>query len=321
MALARVHTTNFFSPQAFEQHMRVAWSPARDIQFNHIEGNLFTVQCFCLGDWLKVEKGGPWLFRQSVVCIEPYDGLSVPEAVDLNFFSTWVQIHKVPIGYKNKALITNLTEKKVGHVEEVQLNVQGAGNFVRVRVRLDVRKVLARFVSMVRGGTREIYQIKFEKMPRFCGACGMIGHSHLECGTGEHDETMLKWGEWLKADWDTWAGRVTAGFRGGRPGRGGRDGKGARGRDMDGRGRGETPNQGNGVHKSWRFNALENINETTKEGDLDDTGRSPAKDAYMEDRDSTDSGTKRRLLLENGDLTAAAIEGAKNVAMHLDNDH
>jgi hypothetical protein len=63
MALAKVHTSNYFIPQTFEQHMPVAWSPAKEIRFQHLEGNLFTIQCFCLGDWLKVEKGGPWLFR------------------------------------------------------------------------------------------------------------------------------------------------------------------------------------------------------------------------------------------------------------------
>jgi hypothetical protein len=35
----------------------VAWSPAREIKFQHIEGNIFIVQCSCLGDWIKVEKG------------------------------------------------------------------------------------------------------------------------------------------------------------------------------------------------------------------------------------------------------------------------
>jgi hypothetical protein len=114
MALARVHTSNFFSPQTFEHHMKIAWSPAREIEFEHLEGNLFTIQCFCLGDWLKVEKGGPWLFRQSIVCIEPYDGLAAPDSIDLNFFSTWIQIHKVPVGYRKKALLTNLTEKGRG---------------------------------------------------------------------------------------------------------------------------------------------------------------------------------------------------------------
>ena len=62
LALARVHTSNYFSPQTFEQHMRIAWSPAREVQSQHLEDNMFTIQCFCLGDWFKVEQGGPWLF-------------------------------------------------------------------------------------------------------------------------------------------------------------------------------------------------------------------------------------------------------------------
>jgi hypothetical protein len=125
MALARVHTTNYFSAATFEQHMKVAWSPAREIIFQHIEGNLFTVQCFCLGDWIKIEKGGPWLFRQSVVCIEPYDGLVDPYMIDLNYFTTWVQIQKLQVGYRDHAIVKNLMQKKVGQVVEIQTDVQG----------------------------------------------------------------------------------------------------------------------------------------------------------------------------------------------------
>jgi hypothetical protein len=211
MALAKVHTANYIRPQTFDQHMHVAWSPAKEIRFQHLEGNLFTIQCFCLGDWLKVSKGGPWLFRQFAVSIEPYDGLANPETIDLNFITTWIQIHKIPVGYRKKSFITNLTEKKVGKVIDLQLELQGAGNFIRVKVKLDVRKPLARFVSFSREGARVVYPIKFEKMPRFCGACGLIGHSHQECGTGEHGEDNLKWGDFLKADLDTWNGRFYGG--------------------------------------------------------------------------------------------------------------
>jgi hypothetical protein len=41
----------------FEKHMRIAWSPVKEVKFQHLEENLFSVQCFCLGDWIKVEKG------------------------------------------------------------------------------------------------------------------------------------------------------------------------------------------------------------------------------------------------------------------------
>jgi hypothetical protein len=70
LALVRVHTSNFFSIQTFEQHMITAWSPAKEIKFRALEGNLFTIQCSCLGDWLKVTKEGPWLFRQNALIIQ-----------------------------------------------------------------------------------------------------------------------------------------------------------------------------------------------------------------------------------------------------------
>jgi hypothetical protein len=45
-----------------------------------------------------------------------------------------------------------------------------------------------------RAAHREFYQVKYEKMPRLCGACGLVGHTHLECGSGEYEEDMLKAG-------------------------------------------------------------------------------------------------------------------------------
>jgi hypothetical protein len=98
--------------------MRVAWSPAKEVIFNHIEDNPFSIQCFCLGDWLKVEEGGPWLFLQNIVCIAKYDGFAPLETIDLNTFETWIQNHKLPIGYRKESLIKSLTEKKVGESEE-----------------------------------------------------------------------------------------------------------------------------------------------------------------------------------------------------------
>jgi hypothetical protein len=127
-----------------------------------------------------------------VVIIEPYDGLSPTNAIDLNSFDAYIQIHKLPIGYRDKAMIKNLVEKKVGKVLSVETAISGVNNFIRVRVKFDVRKVLARFVTVVRGGKREFFHICFEKFPKFCGACGYLGHTHLECGTGEHDESKLK---------------------------------------------------------------------------------------------------------------------------------
>jgi hypothetical protein len=46
--------------------------------------------------------------------------------------------------------------------------------------------------------------VKYEKITNFSGVCGLFGHTHSECGTGKHDENTLKWGEFIKADFETW---------------------------------------------------------------------------------------------------------------------
>jgi hypothetical protein len=123
-----------------------------EIIIKPLEEKLFTIQCFFLGDSLKVKDGGPWLFRQNAVIIEPYDGLCAPESIDLNSIAVWLQIHKLSIGYLNKYLITNLMEKKVGKVIKVETEIQGFNNFVCILMKTDVRKVLARVVTISKGG-------------------------------------------------------------------------------------------------------------------------------------------------------------------------
>jgi hypothetical protein len=240
------------------------------------------------------------LFRQNIVCIEEYDGLSDPESVDLNSFATCIQIHKLPVGYRNGALIKNLTEKKVGKViGKVETNLNGVGNFVRVRVKLNVAKPLARFVTVSRAGQREFCQIKYEKMPKFCGACGYMGHTHLECGSGEHDEEKLKWGDFLKADWSTWKGRNLGGNRGG--GRSSRGGRSPAEWDAGTCPGGNNAGRGRGNFSSWRYNALAYSSDKDRvEGVLEDTGTSPLKNNDDEmDHENSDFGAKRRLNLNN----------------------
>jgi hypothetical protein len=258
-----------------------------------------------LGGLAQGRKRGAWLFRQSVVSIEQYDGFSLPETIDLNFFSTWIQIRKVPMGYRQDATIKNLTEKKVGKIIESQLDVKGAGNFIRVKVRLDVRKPLARFVSIITEGNMEVYPIKFEKMPRFCGACGYVGRTHLECGMGEFDEDKLKWGDFLKADWDSWHSRGGGGGRGSFSGRGIADNSGRE--SMGGRGHGA------GNQTSWRYNALAFVDGAVvhatqgqgtegkrSEKDTDDTAASPVKRSLdVDDKDPLNPHVKHALELED----------------------
>ena len=65
------------------------------------------------------------------------------------------------------------------------------GNFYRVRVRLDVRQPLKKAISLIRGGQREIFAVKYERLPDWCQVCGMMGHEFKEHGDGVHPPSAL----------------------------------------------------------------------------------------------------------------------------------
>ncbi|XBI35242.1 hypothetical protein VPH35_120948 [Triticum aestivum] len=199
VALARVQTMKNFSQSAFYKDMRAAWNCSQLVRFRPIGPNLFVVQVYCLGDWDRIMGQGPWLFRNMAVLLVPYDGFTNTEEVPIDYMPIWLQIHKLPDGYCRHDLITKLL-RSAGEVLETRLNGNSRGDYVRVRVKHDIRKPLTKFVSIVKGEARKVYAVRYEKLARFCSACGIIGHGHKECGNGVFAEKDLKFGDYLYAD-------------------------------------------------------------------------------------------------------------------------
>ncbi|CAM0904917.1 unnamed protein product [Alopecurus aequalis] len=270
LAIALVLTGKSFGQGALIADMRAAWNPAQQVTWRRINPNLFTIQFQCLADWNTALHQGPWEFRGfGALIIAEYDGFSNPESVKLNKLETWSQIYKLPDAVlKNEVFVKNMA-KRIGEIKEVQITLPSGyvGEFIRVRVSLDVDQKLTRFVSFTRGGETEFFQVKYEKLPTFCRACGKLGHWHQECGSGEFDEAKLEWGPFILAPRRGRGGGRGPGQRdAGREGpftaydRGGRDGFGrGRGTTDDPRDRNTCDSNGNIFQAtSWRWNSIQN---------------------------------------------------------------
>jgi hypothetical protein len=202
MAVMRLQTTKPFSATSLKKTLRFAWAPAQEVSFRDIEGNRFLVQASCLGDWKRITEQGPWLFRDYGLLVEKYDGSCRAGAVELNRIHAWARIYDVPELYRRKHMIMGLAES-IGQVLAVDMNGSSfeGGDHVRIRVWLDVRKPLTRFVSFKpEGSAQVIMRVKYEKIARYCAICGLLGHEQEECGSGEHAPGEVKYGKWLLAD-------------------------------------------------------------------------------------------------------------------------
>src|SRR6266540_6837616 len=156
--------------------MRSAWDLAQEVKIRTLGDNLFVMQFSCLGDWEKVTCGGPWTFRGHAVLFAPYDGFTRPSMIELNHMEIWIQIHDLPDGYKG--LIKAMASKIGEFISSETPSFDFAGNFLRVRVQLDVQKPLKSVASISRGGKRELFLIKYERLPDWCSICGMLGHTY-----------------------------------------------------------------------------------------------------------------------------------------------
>ncbi|KAK1628786.1 hypothetical protein QYE76_003101 [Lolium multiflorum] len=291
MAVAKVQTEKSFSHAAFFGEMRAAWNTAQPVKFRSIGENLFTLQASCLGDWERIVEYGPWLFRNWAVLIEPYDGFSRAEDIELALMPIWIQIHALPEGFCKRKIITQLVER--AGLKVIAVKTDGIrGNYVRVRVKYDVRNPLIRVVSLIRNNQRQLFVVRYEKLAFFCQACGRLGHGYKECGRGVYEEKDLKYKEWLYADN---LPRTNNGNAFNRNRGGGRMGRG-------------------GLGRGGRGNPQEVEEDDTDE--LKDTGTSPIKTRDIVMTDQSLNGRKR--LNFDEDSEAAVVNGQLVVANPTD---
>jgi hypothetical protein len=210
----------------------------------------------------------------------------------------WIQIHRVPHLYRIEEILKQLAAK-VGEVEKVEARVASFGNgeFQRARVKLFADKPLPRVVTFSPEGCENmLLLVMYEKMPKFCAFCGMMGHEHLECGTGEYAANELQFGKWMLAVEESWhptTPRVRKGYGAAWNGdRGGRSFTADHGGRTAGRGGGRARRGGGragGREAVWREKEGQNANNGPRkrssgeaglghDGDgLEDTASSPLK--------------------------------------------
>jgi hypothetical protein len=138
----------------------------------------------CLGDWERVMEGGPWNFRGNPVQIEAYDDYIKPSSIELFHLDIWIQIHVLPICFA--PMLKSLASKVGSFLTSEGQSNDFEGNFYRVKIKLDVRKPLNSVVSLARGVKRELFLVKYERLPNWCQVCGHLGHEYKDHGDGLH---------------------------------------------------------------------------------------------------------------------------------------
>jgi hypothetical protein len=181
-----------------------AWQPTGWVSFKTLGPNLFLIEFQHEWDKVRIMEGCPWKFDRDLFSMAEFDGRTPPSELEFEKVPFWVRMYDMPLACMSREMGQRIGAS-MGVVEEVDVDEAGVGwgEFLRVRIVLDVTKPLlrGRFLKL-RDKTIWI-TFHYERIPRFCFMCGVIKHGGRGCVKPggrmlPENENLQQFGPWLR---------------------------------------------------------------------------------------------------------------------------
>ncbi|KAK4260870.1 hypothetical protein QN277_003933 [Acacia crassicarpa] len=182
--IGKILSSKSYTRATIVRILQKAWNLQSGFEVTEVTGNAFMFSFSEEEEYNRILRGRPWSINGFMLNLMERPKYKLCEEFDFSRCPIWIQIHNVPM----EAMCLENAIRIGGYVGEVVLaenphhNDRFVRNFMRVRVILDLRKVLASGFWMNKPNGGKIWiAIKFEKLQNFCYNCGKIGHDYRVC--------------------------------------------------------------------------------------------------------------------------------------------
>lgn len=204
--IGRIWTDKKINKESFWTTLSRLWRTTDIISFKEIQDNLWIFEFSDEGEKERVMEGWPWSYERQIMVLNDFDGQVPPSLMEFHQTPCWIQVHDMPLHCMSRAVGTKIGES-LGVLEEVDVAGDGIGwgRYLRLRVRINIRKPLERGRNLLIGGKTVWVSFKYENLPTFCFHCGCILHGakgYLVKSTGRmhNEEGTVGWGVRLRAE-------------------------------------------------------------------------------------------------------------------------
>ena len=200
---ARFFTRRALNVEAVGRTFKTLWRSRQEFTIweacDHVLLFVFELET----DAERVLANEPWSFDKHVVLFQQFDASVPTRSLWFTKMKFWVQIHGLPTRMLDFETAYELGET-IGPVLPSENVKELIGrDFLRVRVEVDVSRLLCRGRKVVLENDKEIWvSFKYEKLPNFCYWCDMVSHVDEECeiwlaNKGKTPAAQQEYGAWL----------------------------------------------------------------------------------------------------------------------------
>ena len=200
--LRKLLSDKMVSRETILQSLVQWWKPKKSISFKVLGENLFLAEFTNPKDKERVLGRRPWVFEGSLFLVEDFDGSMAPSQFTLERAAFWVHMIDLPLTCMGRDIGSKIGAS-MGVVEAVDTDARGMGwgEFLRVKVQIDLFKHLPRGRKINIEGTAHWITFQYECLPKFCFQCGSICHGKTGCPKRSNfrQQDMNQYGPWLRA--------------------------------------------------------------------------------------------------------------------------
>ncbi|KAK9009203.1 hypothetical protein V6N11_035748 [Hibiscus sabdariffa] len=201
--IGSVITPKAVDGEAITRIFRSVWKPKNITEITELRSNLFLIKPSSVGVTDTILKRQPWVLDDDLFAIESYNPEWRADDYTFRCLPIWVRVYKLPLQAMNGEMGLRLGSC-IGRALGVDHRVEGGnkGDFLRVRVEIDIQKPLRRCVMLgnVHGRPASPCPLRYERLPTFCFFCGVIGYELSSCTVKPDgfDGKKLQYGSWLR---------------------------------------------------------------------------------------------------------------------------
>ena len=153
----------------------------------------------------KILAAKPWSFDKCIMVLSRHEHSTPINALDMNTVSFWVQVHDIPLRFRNKEVAEKICDA-IGLVTQPKNPTDCDGrSFIQIRVDVNISLPLCRgrLITLDNNVVHWV-SFKYERLSNLCYWCGCLTHPDKDYERWIESKGMLNkeeqhFGLWLKA--------------------------------------------------------------------------------------------------------------------------
>ncbi|XP_075670183.1 uncharacterized protein LOC142639946 [Castanea sativa] len=154
----------------------------------------------------RVLLGESWTFDKYLIVLRRYEEDNSLRTICFNTTRFWVQVHDLPPRHMIQEAMEALCQPLGQIIPSLDKTEVDDGNFMRVRVELDITKPLCRGRKVTFDEGKDGWVLfEYERLPTYYCWCGLLSHVGKDCDRWVRSKGTLasedvQFGAWLKAE-------------------------------------------------------------------------------------------------------------------------